>query len=52
MWMYGEVVPVDLSINLKEDQNQVAFNFIMALGWGMWTWMVRIDGVVLNDVQY
>ncbi|KAH3771469.1 hypothetical protein DPMN_172788 [Dreissena polymorpha] len=34
MWGYGEVVPVDLSINLKEDGNQAAFTFINDLGVG------------------
>ncbi|KAH3771472.1 hypothetical protein DPMN_172791 [Dreissena polymorpha] len=34
MWGNGEVVPVDLSINLKEDGNQAAFTFINGLGVG------------------
>ncbi|KAH3709950.1 hypothetical protein DPMN_069416 [Dreissena polymorpha] len=32
--VYGEVVPVDLSINLKEDGNQAAFTFINGPGVG------------------
>ncbi|KAH3788440.1 hypothetical protein DPMN_166584 [Dreissena polymorpha] len=38
---YGEVVPVDLSINLKEDGNQAAFNFSNGPG---------IDRVVIREV--
>ncbi|KAH3778615.1 hypothetical protein DPMN_180084 [Dreissena polymorpha] len=36
----GDIVPVDLSINLKEDGNRVAFTFIIGPG---------IDRVVIRD---
>jgi hypothetical protein len=34
IWGYGEVVPVDLSIKLKEDGNQAVFTFINGPGVG------------------
>ncbi|KAH3850665.1 hypothetical protein DPMN_093090 [Dreissena polymorpha] len=51
-WEYGEVVTVDLSINLKQDGKQAAFTYINGPGWIMWTCMVEIDRVVIRDVQY
>ncbi|KAH3782868.1 hypothetical protein DPMN_160789 [Dreissena polymorpha] len=47
----GEVGPVDVSINLKEDGNQAAISFINGCGWAMLTCMVEIDRVVIRYVK-
>ncbi|KAH3699336.1 hypothetical protein DPMN_074292 [Dreissena polymorpha] len=54
------VVPVDLSINLKEDGNQAAFTFINDPGvgnvemdaWSMWAGRPRVDNWAMHNVQY
>ncbi|KAH3697385.1 hypothetical protein DPMN_084885 [Dreissena polymorpha] len=48
---YGEVVPVDLSINLKEDGNQAAFTFINGPAVGNVDCLVEIDSVVIRDLN-
>ncbi|KAH3806506.1 hypothetical protein DPMN_134826 [Dreissena polymorpha] len=45
-------LPVDLSINLKEDGKKLPLPLSMALRLVMWTSMVEIDRVVIRDVQY